>query len=129
MSKNKIIILSEGNYSDSQSQFAHATGQTGKDYSFVFVSVDAGRYCDALLEIETIIDAGGCIKIYVVTNTVKSKRFMSKLRRNLNRCIAENHYKKIAAIPAFHIDMKKGKTEDFFKKQTRDKKPALKKVA
>lgn len=108
MSKNKIIILSEGDYTDSQPKFAHATGQTGKDFVFNFVSVKNGRYCDALLEIKEIIDTQKCYEVYVVTNKETSKRFLPKLRRNINQSLNTDHFNKIVSVKSFHIDLKKG---------------------
>ncbi|MCI5051180.1 MAG: hypothetical protein MRY57_02640 [Candidatus Pacebacteria bacterium] len=129
MSKNNsIVILGEGDFREQKNKFILATGQINKGYSFQFVSVNNGEYCKALEQVEKIIQESTRVSVYVFQDYSTTKDFKRRLMRNLNRRKARLR-RAMERANAFFIDLKKGTTEDFFKVDTPDKKPVLKRRA
>lgn len=127
ITRDTVIVLAQGDYSDQEPLYAHETGQGGRGLHFKFVGVIDGDYCDAWSKIQDIVKSGICLSIYLVHDfeRTKNKHFVSKTRRSLNRCNAG--FRKIlekSSIGTWIIDRQNGTTSHLLSFDFSDRKKA-----
>jgi hypothetical protein len=119
--KKTIVVIGEGNFLENQSNFAYQTGQTGKEFSFVFIPVLGGQYCKTLTQLNSLILSSTIVSIYIFYDFDTSNYFIKKIKRNLSRCKSRLRVtldnKK---IKTFIVNLKKGTTEDLLKRDIKD---------